>query len=104
MKNKITEENFKTSLQKNDKRNQKNLEILNVLQLLHDTSSEIMVRTYGMFISSAPQHINENFKKTLDELSNIVNYVNECLKEIAKTYASKKIVFNNELGRIAEST
>jgi hypothetical protein len=101
MKNKITEERFKVLLQQNDKRNQKHLEIRNILQLLIETVSEILVRTYGNIVSSTPALINESMiDKTLDELPNIINYTNECLAEIAKTYNSKKIEYDNKLKQI----
>ena len=105
MKNIITEERFKILLQQNDKRNQKNLEIRNILQLLIETVSEILIRTYANIISSSRtnQNIIENMiEKTLDEIPNIINYSNECLEEISKTYNSKKIVYNNKLKQIIE--
>ena len=94
MRNRITEDQFKTTLQRNDKKFEKSREIHNVLTILLNTITDIVNRFYT--------HLREAFNNefsidTLDEIDPIVDYVNECLRDISKTYTSKVIQFSNDL-------
>lgn len=97
MRNRITEEKFRTDLQRNEKRNQKKNDMRNVLTILLTTVTDIVFR----FI----EHLNivqrNQFNLViLDEMNVIVAYVNECLYDIAFTYSSKIYKFSNTLEEI----
>ena len=94
MRNQIDENQFKSSLQRNEKKYAKSREIHNVLEILLNTVTSIVFR----FI----QHLNEapidNWSlDILEEIDPIVDYVNECLRETSKTYSSKVIQFSNTI-------
>jgi len=94
MRNQIDENQFKSSLQRNEKKYAKSREIHNVLEILLNTVTSIVFR----FI----QHLNEapidNWSlDILEEIDPIIDYVNECLRETSKTYSSKVIQFSNTI-------
>jgi hypothetical protein len=94
MRNVITEDAFKTTLQRNEKKFEKHREIHNVLTILLTTSTDIILR-FRTHISQANN--NQFSDDILKEIHPIVNYVNECLRDTARTYKSKVIQFNNEI-------
>jgi hypothetical protein len=94
MRNHITEDQFKTTLQRNDKKFEKSREIHNVLTILLNTVTDIVNR-FATHLRDAPN--NEFVVDTLEEVDPIVDYVNECLRDISKTYTSKVIQFSNDL-------
>lgn len=94
MRNQITEEQFKISLQRNEKKNEKSREVRNVLDILFTTVSDIIFR-FRAHLNTAPANKWEG--TILEELDVIVDYVNECLADISHTYTSKKIVFYNDI-------
>jgi hypothetical protein len=85
LRNLITEEDFKTQIQRIDKKHQKNREIHNVLTVLYNTATDIIYRFYDS--------INDiqRARDILNEMDTILSYVNECLLDISKTYNSKRI-------------
>lgn len=94
MRNIITEEHFKTTLQRNDKKFEKNREIRNILDILKTTVTDIVFRF--------EQHLNECERNQwspaiLEEVDPIVDYANDCLKTVSKTFSSKTLQFSNEL-------
>jgi len=94
MRNRITEDLFKNTLQRNDKKFEKSREIHNVLTILLNTVTDIVNR-FATHLREAPP--NEFVVDTLEEVDPIVDYVNECLRDISKTYTSKVIQFSNDL-------
>jgi hypothetical protein len=94
MRNRITEDQFKTTLQRNDKKFEKSREIHNVLTILLNTVTDIVNR-FATHLRDGPN--NEFVVDTLEEVDPIVDYVNECLRDISKTYTSKVIQFSNDL-------
>jgi hypothetical protein len=94
MRNRITEDQFKTTLQRNDKKFEKSREIHNVLTILLNTITDIVNR-FATHLRDAPN--NEFVVDTLEEVDPIVDYVNECLRDISKTYTSKVMQFSNDL-------
>lgn len=94
MRNQITEEQFKISLQRNEKKNEKSREVRNVLDILFTTVTDIIFR-FRAHLNTAPANKWEG--TILEELDVIVDYVNECLADISHTYTSKKIVFYNDI-------
>jgi hypothetical protein len=97
MRNQITEEEFKIMLQRNQKRIDKYTEMHNVLEILLTTVSEIIYRFTEHL--SLCRDGNWNMQ-ILNEINAIVDYTNECLQEISKTYSSKGFRFNYEVAEI----
>lgn len=94
MRNVITEDEFKTTLQRNEKKVEKYREIHNVLTILLTTVTDIILR-FRTYLSGTT---NNEFNDTiLKEINPLVDYVNECLRDTAKTYKSKNIQFNYEI-------
>jgi len=94
MRNIITEDHFKTTLQRNEKKVDKHREIYNVLTILQTTITDIVFRFINHLTEAPPGNWNITI---LEEIDPIVNYVNECLRDTAKTYKSKLIQFSNEI-------
>ena len=97
MRNIITEDTFKTTLQRNEKKVDKHREIHNVLTILLTTVTDIILR-FRTYLSGTTN--NEFSNDILKEVNPLVDYVNECLRDTAKTYKSKVIQFNYEIGEI----
>lgn len=91
MRNQITEDAFKIMLQRNEKKNLKSTEMRNVLTILLTTVTDIVFRFIEHLNAIAPNKFNMTI---LDELKPIINYVNECLKDIGKTYSSTTFRFD----------
>jgi hypothetical protein len=94
MRNQITEDHFKTVLQRDQKKSEKMREIHNILDLLLTTVTDIIFRFW--------EHLNVvaagGFNMTiLDEVEPIVKYANECLLDVSITYKSKLVQFKSDL-------
>jgi hypothetical protein len=94
MRNRITQDQFKTQLQRNEKKNAKYTEIHNALDILVNTMTDIIFR-FHHHVSSCAENGFE--MAVLEEIDPIVDYVNECLRETSRTYGSKLIRFSNEI-------
>jgi hypothetical protein len=94
MRNQLTEDAFKTVLQRDHKKSQKKQEIHNVLDILFNTVTDIIFR-FITHLREAPA--NEFSTDILQEIHPIVEYSNECFIEISKTYKSKALRFTTEL-------
>lgn len=94
MRNRITEAEFKTQLQRSEKKAEKSREIYNVLEILVTTATDIIHR-FEDHLNAASDNMWE--MTILEEIDPIVEYANECLRDISKTYNSKRLVFSNEL-------
>ena len=90
----ITEDDFKTILQRNEKKCEKYREIHNILDVLKTTVTDIIIRFIEHLKKSQPGKWED---KILKEVDHIIDYANECLLDISKTYKSKCIVFSNQL-------
>ena len=94
MRNQLAEDAFKTILQRNEKKCEKFREIHNIIDVLKTTVSDIILR----FVEHLEQSRAGKWEdKILKEVEPIVEYANECLRDISKTYKSKCIVFSNDL-------
>jgi predicted patatin/cPLA2 family phospholipase len=94
MRNQLAEDAFKTILQRNEKKCEKFREIHNIIDVLKTTVSDIILR----FVEHLEQARAGKWEdKILKEVEPIVEYANECLRDISKTYKSKCIVFSNDL-------
>jgi len=94
MRNQIDADKFKTTLQRNEKKFEKNREIRNILDVLKTTVTDIILR-FDAHLEAQPQG---NFNiDILEEIDPIVDYANNCLADISKVYSSKQLKFSNEL-------
>jgi hypothetical protein len=93
MRNQLPEAKFKILIQQSDKKHQKHREIHQVMQMIHDAATDIVLRFLDALRKTEWQY---DFS-ILSEISTIVNYANECLREISSTYNSHPIVFTQEL-------
>jgi hypothetical protein len=91
MRNKITENEFKKHIQKNDKKYSKSQEIYHVFQFLVNSTSDIVLR----YLDSLNRNIVTN--NALKEVETIVEYANGCFTEISNVYRSKRITLTNTL-------
>jgi mRNA-degrading endonuclease YafQ of YafQ-DinJ toxin-antitoxin module len=88
LRNLLTEDEFKTQIQRLDKKHQKNREIHNVMTILYNTATDIIYRFDNAI--TLRNEIQEA-REILNEMDTILSYVNECLLDISKTYNSKRI-------------
>jgi hypothetical protein len=107
MRNKISENEFKIIIQRNSKKYDKNTEMRNVLELLINTVSDIIFRIHNNLTNSRIltrlQMDNLRFESCFDpllEIDPIINYVNDCFREISKTYSSKLVQYDNEMRQV----
>jgi hypothetical protein len=94
MRNNITEEDFKITLQRNEKKIEKHREIHNVLTILLTTIGDIVFR-FNAHLQDV--HENQWSMDILSEIDPIIDYVNECLRDTSRTYKSRLIQFSNEM-------
>jgi hypothetical protein len=99
LRNRISETDFKTEVQKNDKRYQKNREIFNIIQLFIDTITDILYRfrdgIAGFQLHSATEQ--QTVCDILNEVRPITEYANECFRDIGRTYNTTRLVINDNL-------
>jgi hypothetical protein len=83
MMNQISEEKFKSAIQYNDKKHQRNGELSNVFDMLCRVVTDILYRIRASLIDNS-------FKpdEYFNELNRIIAYTNEHLAEIGETYGS----------------
>ena len=92
--NEISEEWFKLQIQRNDKRNRKNNEIAQVIQLSHTAATDIVYRILDDLKKSEPnQH---NLDGLLTEFDEIIRYCNEIFKDIGFAYNSVQYAFDDK--------
>jgi len=92
LRNKLTKDELKIRLQREDKNHQKRREIHNVFTMLVNTVTDIIYRFHNDVITK-----NGNGISTLSEVDQIVTYSNECFADISKIWGSKLIVINDKL-------
>jgi ribosomal protein S27AE len=99
MRNFISEDQFKILLQQQDKRNDKNREIHDILQMVVDTVTDIIFR-FNDEIKKRDWVYTPEINNYTKEIHQIVDYANECLMNVSKTYSSvtykldEKLVFS----------
>jgi hypothetical protein len=94
LRNLISQDDFKTQIQRLDKKHQKNREIHNVMTILYNTATDIIYRFDNAI--TLRNEIQEA-REILNEMDTILSYVNECLLDISKTYNSKRIVVDGTM-------
>jgi len=90
--NEINEDVFKCMIQRNDKRNKKNQEIAQVIQLSNTAITDIIYRLMEHLNSCSPNDYNlDTFMTEIDE---IIKYCNDLLKDITFTYNTTQYAFS----------
>jgi hypothetical protein len=84
LENLISEYDFKLLIQRNDKKNKKNIEISQVLQLANTAVTDIVYRLIDNLDKS--NNGKHNIDSFLREIEEIIKYCNEIFKDIAFTY------------------
>lgn len=88
----ISEDYFKISIQRNDKKNRKNTEIAQVLQLANTAITDIVYRIIHDLEKSEPgQH---NLDLFILEFEQICDYCNDIFKDISFTYGTVQYAFD----------
>jgi len=81
LENSISENEFKMLIQRNDKKNKKNMEIAQVLQLANTATTDIVYRLIEHL-----RNIDQYIDSFITELHEIINYCNNIFKDISFTY------------------
>lgn len=95
LENTITEEEFKILIQRNDKKNRKNMEISQIIQLSIDRINDIGLRFDSYLKKCIKKGINVNLEMFIDEIEEIQKYCNNVLRDIAFTYNSSQYKFDS---------
>jgi hypothetical protein len=93
LENEISENEFKMLIQRNDKKNKKNNEIAQVLQLANTAVTDIVYRLMdNLDKSDSGKHNIESF---LSEFEEIIKYCNDIFKDIEFTYNTVQYRFGS---------
>ena len=93
LRGQITETDFKVKVQRANKAFEKKREIFQVSDLLQRTVTEILLRMETDMRAYEPKQLTRVIVNPyLNEIYGIIDYVNECLQDISKTYGSKKLI------------
>jgi len=88
----ISEHEFKILIQRNDKKNRKNTEVAQVLQLANTAVTDIIYRLIdNLENSNDGEHKLESF---MTEIEEIIKYCNDIFKDISFTYSTVQYGFN----------
>jgi hypothetical protein len=93
LRQQITEDDFKTLIQRIDKKRQKKREMHNVINMCITAVTDILYRFQDAI---KPDTLDDAYV-ILNEIGQITVYVNECLSDIAVTYNSKGLLLNGSL-------
>lgn len=95
LENTISEEDFKILIQRNDKRNKKNTEIAQVIQLSNTALTDIVYRLIDHLDKS--ENKKHNIKSFILEIEQIIKYCNDIFKDISFTYNTVQYGFDQNL-------
>ena len=93
--NEMNEEQFKTTIQRCNKRREKNREIHDVLLMYVNTATDVIYRYVDIIskISKSNESTTSDYveadQSLINEMNNLCNYATECMQDISKTYGSK---------------
>ena len=93
MLNKLSDEEFKKRLQQREKQNAKKQEYLNIVGMFVNCQTEIFYRIDNMIDTTANDMMQTQIDALVNESDRLMEYTNECLKNISKTYSSTKYHF-----------
>jgi hypothetical protein len=91
--NEIDEETFKTLVQRNDKKNRKNTEMAQVIQLANTAVTDIVYRIIDNLRTCEPN--KHSLEALISEFDAIISYCNEIFKDIAFAYNCVQYGFND---------
>lgn len=105
LRNRITDDQFRTRIQRDDKKNRKKGEILNVLQMMQITNTDIMYR----LLNELRTTVEETTKlavidRHLTEMDQLIVYANECLRDVAIAYDSVAFMFTPTMDMVRHYT
>jgi hypothetical protein len=89
LRNRITEEEFKRTLQRKEKENLKRTEIFNIIRVFLDCSTDILYRYRDYLMDQ-----DREFVDVFEEIETLTTYVNECLQRISQVYKSRQYTFD----------
>ena len=95
MLNELTDEDFKKKLQCREKLNTKRQEYVDIIGMFVNCQTEIFYRIVDMIDTTLPDAIHVQIDLMIDESDHLMEYTNECLQNISKTYNSTKYYFND---------
>jgi len=98
LENLIGEEEFKIIIQRNDKKNRKNTEVAQVLQLCNTAVTDIIYRLIDHLQKSEPDKFN--LDTFMGEINEIISYCNLIFKDISFTYGTVQYGFNESMSFI----
>ena len=98
LENLISEDEFKIQIQRNDKKNKKNTEIAQVLQLANTATTDILYRLMDNLEKSDPG--KHNVDSYLREIEEIIKYCNDIFKDIGFTYNTVQYGFSDSFNFI----
>lgn len=88
LRNKITEEEFKRTLQRKEKENLKKQEIYNILQMFLECSTEIFYR-FMEYLQTGKDRQNDEMD-VFKEFEGLREYSNNCLGRVSKAYKCRR--------------
>lgn len=92
LENLISEDEFKMLIQRNDKKNKKNTEVAQVLQLANTATTDIIYRLMdNLEKSDIDKHDIGSYLKEIEE---IIKYCNDIFRDIGFTYNTVRYGFN----------
>jgi hypothetical protein len=95
LQNHLSEKVFKVQIQRNDKKNKKNTEIAQVIQLSNTAVTDIVYRIIND-LDTLPNGCH-NLIELIKEFDEIINYCNDIFKDIAFTYNTTQYEFSSNL-------
>jgi len=91
LSNEISEANFKLQLQRDDKRHHKAQEVSEIFDIVVNVVTDNMYR-FIAYLDDAPQ--NDINTDMFVEIHRIVDYANECLADVSKTYGTTRMALD----------
>jgi hypothetical protein len=96
----ISEEKLKTILQRRAKLQAKKTEYFHIFDMVVNMSTNIILRYQAYIVDMDPiENVDDIIieNTALKEMQPLIEYANECLRKIAKTYSSKEKLFDANL-------
>jgi hypothetical protein len=95
LENLITDEDFKMLIQRNDKKNRKNTEVAQVIQLANTALTDIIYRVIDHLQKA--DNDTADISPFMDEIAEIIKYCNNIFRDIAFTYVTVQYGFNGTM-------
>jgi hypothetical protein len=92
LENSISDEDFKMLIQRNDKKNRKNMEIAQVIQLVNTALTDIIYRLIDHLKKS--EYNKADVSPFMNEIAEIIKYCNNIFKDVAFTYNTVQYGFD----------